>query len=379
MRVIQTYTFKMSPKTPYSDYPNIARRFLEGQNLISHRFLYYFDENVFMKSCEETLITGGCAKAVKDCPALGEIRIHNNPAFGGSPILFLSNIDSDTGCAEADVLPHMKKIHRRYGFRESDIYYLDIDFFRHVIPFERDLTCVENNAAHFQQTPDFTFLLHSQPYGSGIRLHRYCTGGNYLSLSIDILHNGEIHDATPYFEAMKALLPNIHPTVSMQIYLTEAEKQEIASWDKQIAPVLEKSRSFFTEHFPTKDRQNNYLSNYTIASKLKKLAKQHGFSYHYEGFGVYVLDKRTPRGHMLRLWVDSGPSHFDTTYHVNIQGIGFCHVLCKSMQTPTNQAESDACSEKMLSIISEFEKTLVPDLDAFYSETPDWFVPSAWW
>ena len=118
MRVIQTYTFKMSPKTPYSDYPNIARRFLEGQNLVSHRFLYYFDENVFMKSCEETLITGGCAKAVKDCPALGEIRIHNNPAFGGSPILFLSNIDSDTGCAEADVLPHMNKIYRRYGFRE---------------------------------------------------------------------------------------------------------------------------------------------------------------------------------------------------------------------------------------------------------------------
>ena len=65
MRVIQTYTFKMSPKTPYSDYPNIARRFLEGQNLVSHRFLYYFDENVFMKSCEETLITGGCAKAVR--------------------------------------------------------------------------------------------------------------------------------------------------------------------------------------------------------------------------------------------------------------------------------------------------------------------------
>jgi len=35
--------------------------------------------------------------------------------------------------------------------------------------------------------------------------------------------------------------------------------------------------------------------------------------------------------------------------------------------------------QKEVSIISEFEKTLVPDLDAFYSETPDWFVPSAWW
>jgi hypothetical protein len=49
------------------------------------------------------------------------------------------------------------------------------------------------------------------------------------------------------------------------------------------------------------------------------------------------------------------------------------------MQTPTNQAEVDACSEKILSILTEFEKTLLPELDAHYEETPDWFVPSAFW
>lgn len=380
MRVIQTYAFNMSSKTPYSDYPAIAHRFLEEQNLTSHRFLYFFDESVHhMKTVEETLASGSCAKAVKDCPALGEICFLNGSDYGMCPTLFLSNIDVDTGCTEADILPHMKKIHRKYGFCESNLYYYDIDFFHNVIPYERDMSRAISRAEHFRRDLDPALLLQNQPYGSGIRLHRYSTGGNYISLSIDILQSGIIHDATPYFEAMKALLPNIHPTVSMQIYLTDAEKQEIVSWDKQIAPALEKARSFFTERFPTKDRQNNDLSNYTIAAKLKKLAKQHGFSYHYEGFGVYVLDKRTPRGHVLRLWVDSGPSHFDTTYHVNIQGIGFCHVLCKSMQTPTNQAESDACSEKMLSIISEFEKTIILELDAFYSETPNWFIPSAWW
>lgn len=380
MRVIQTYTFKMSPKTPYSDYPAIARRFLEEQNLASHRFLYFFDELIIpsIKTVEETLVSGSCAKAVKDCPALGKIHFLNGSDYGMIPKLFVSNIDIDTGCTEADILPHMKKIHRRYGFCESDLYYYDIDFFHNVIPFERDISHAESRAEHFQRDLDPTLFLQSQPYGSGIRLHRYCTGGNYISLSIDILQNGIIHDATPYFEAMKALLPNIHPTVSMQIYLTEAEKQEIASWDKQITPALEKSRSFFAEHFPAKDRQNNYLSNYTIATKIKKLAKQHGFSYHYEGFGVYVLDKRMPRGHVLRLWVDSGPSHFDTTYHVNIQGIGFCHRLCESMQTPTNQPESDACTDKFFSSVSEFEKTILPELYAFYSETPEWFVPSAW-
>jgi hypothetical protein len=48
------------------------------------------------------------------------------------------------------------------------------------------------------------------------------------------------------------------------------------------------------------------------------------------------------------------------------------------MQTPTNQPESDACTDKFFSIVSEFEKTILPEFDAFYSETPEWFVPSAW-
>lgn len=192
------------------------------------------------------------------------------------------------------------------------------------------------------------------------------------------MHNGVIHDATPYFQAMKAQLPHINPTIQMDIYLSDEEKQEIANWNTLSAPVVEKSQNFFTERFPPKERQNYFDSSYTLAPKLKKLAKQHGFSYHYEGFGCCVLDKKTSRGHTLRVWAESGPSRYCTNYHVNIQGIGFCHVLCKSMQTPTNQAESDECSEKILSVVSEFEKTLLPELDVFYNETPVWFVPSAW-
>ena len=381
MRVIQTYTFKMSPKTPYSDYPAIARRFLEEQNLTSHRFLYFFDELIIrsIKTVEETLASGSCAKAVKDCPSLGEIRFFDGESYGASPLLFLSNIDIDTGCTEADILPHIKKIHRRYGFCECNLYYYDIDFFGKVIPWDRDLTGAERRAAHFEKEFNPLWNLGNQPYGSGIRLHRYSTGGNYISLSIDLMHNGVIHDATPYFQAMKAQLPHINPTIQMDIYLSDEEKQEIANWNTLSAPVVEKSQNFFTERFPSKERQNYFDSSYTLAPKLKKLAKQHGFSYHYEGFGCCVLDKKTSRGHTLRVWAESGPSRFCTNYHVNIQGIGFCHVLCKSMQTPTNQAESDECSEKILSVVSEFEKALLPELDVFYNETPVWFVPSAWW
>ena len=110
MRVIHTYTFPMSTKTPYSEFPAIARRFLEEQNLVAHRFMYYFDEMICLKSYEETLATGSCAKAVKDCPALGSIRYINVESTADE--LFLTNIDKDTGCTEADILPHMNKIHR---------------------------------------------------------------------------------------------------------------------------------------------------------------------------------------------------------------------------------------------------------------------------
>ena len=187
MRVIQTYTFKMSPKTPYSDYPAIAHRFLEEQNLTSHRFLYFFDELIhYMKTAEETLSSGSCAKAVRDCPALGEIRFFDGDSYGAFPLLFLSNIDTDTGCTEADILPHIKKIHRRYGFCECNLYYYDIDFFGEVIPCDRDLTNAEQRAAHFEKEFNPLWNLGNQPYGSGIRLHRYSTGGNFIAWAPDL-------------------------------------------------------------------------------------------------------------------------------------------------------------------------------------------------
>lgn len=373
MRVIQTYTFRLNAKIPFFDYPTIVHRFLEEQKLVSHRFLYYFDELVDQKEFEEKLSAGSCAKAVKDCPVLGEIRINKSGAY---PKFFLSNIDRNTGCSEADMLPHMKKIHRKYGFCESSLYYYDIDFFNKVIPFERDISCVESRAKATQSDIDSTVFLNRQPYGSGIKLQRYSAGSNEISLSIDLLHDGKIFDATQYFEGMKTLLPRIRPYVSMKTYLTEDEQQKIAYWNDQIIPLVDQSRSFFAEHFPTKDRQNTGASHYTVAPKLKNLAKQYGFSYNYIGCGFYTLDKRTERGHVLRLSVDSGPSHYDTTYLVDILGIGFCHRICTSMQTPNNQEESNTSVETIFSILSKFEKNLLKQFDEFYEETPGWFVPS---
>ena len=45
------------------------------------------------------------------------------------------------------------------------------------------------------------------------------------------------------------------------------------------------------------------------------------------------------------------------------------------MQTPTSQEELDACAERVLAVISEWEKVLLPALGAVYPETLGWFIP----
>lgn len=218
-------------------------------------------------------------------------------------------------------------------------------------------------------------FMEEQPYGSRVRLHRDVSGQNFLLLSIDVLRNGEVLDPAPYVEAMKDLLPKIRHEVSQKIYLTESEKREIALLNERAEPVLEQCRTFFSDRFPTKIRQNGFCSNYNIAPKLKKLAKQYGFSYQYKGGGIYTLKKRSAGGHVLLLVADSGPSHYDTSFSLNFQGIGYDHRLLVSMQTPTSQEELDACAERVLAVISEWEKVLLPALGAVYPETPGWFIP----
>ena len=77
----------------------------------------------------------------------------------------------------------------------------------------------------------------------------------------------------------------------------------------------------------------------------------------------------------MLLVADSGPSHYDTSFSLNFQGIGYDHRLLVSMQPPTSQEELDACAERVLAVISEWEKVLLPALGAVYPETPGWFIP----
>ena len=184
-------------------------------------------------------------------------------------------------------------------------------------------------------------------------------------------------DATPYYEAMQKLLPKIKVTSSLSIYLSEEEKQRIEEINQSAEPILQNCRDFFANRLSFTSSQNLFESNYSIAKPLKKLAKKYGYTYKlvWNG-GVYSLEKRTAKGNVIYVDVDSGPSHYNLGVGVSYQGVGFNHRIGCSNQTPTNQQETDAFLEDILLTVSEFENTLLPTLDCLFPETPGWFIPS---
>ena len=135
MRPINPYCFSIGTKIPYSDWPEIVHQYLDRPGISFRRFMYHFKDLFnFYETVDEKWSHGSCAKAVRDCPAPGEIHFLNGSAYGTLDALWLGNIDSETACTEADLLPLMKKIHRRYGFSETNLYYYDIDFSTMLFP-----------------------------------------------------------------------------------------------------------------------------------------------------------------------------------------------------------------------------------------------------
>lgn len=378
MRLVKHYIFDIKTKIPFSEWPEIVHRFLSENHLTSHRFLYFFEDILgYNETKDDALPRSSCAKILKDCPSLGEIRYHNGRSHNRSDKLWLSNIDRADNFPESDLLPLMKKIHRRYGFSESNLYYFDIDFFGKRTCFERNYSVALRMSKADKIPFDPTLYMEYQPYGSGITLHRDACAENYLKLSVDLLHDGIVMDATPYYEAMQKLLPQIKATTSLSIYLSEEEKQLVEEINQSAESVLQNCRDFFANRLPFTSSQNPFESNYSIAKPLKKLAKKYGYTYKlvWNG-GAYSLEKRTAKGNVIYIDVGSGPSHYNLGVGISYQGVGFNHRIGCSNQTPTNQQEADAFLEDTLFAISEFENTLLPALDRLFPETPSWFIPS---
>ena len=376
MRLLKIWVFQIGTKIPYSEWPEIVHRYLREQGLTCGKFLYYFKDLWYPPEYRKAAKIGmGCERLFKDLPAIGAPREYDDEAGSGRHDLFLSNIDTGGGCSEAQILPLMKKIHRSYGLVECDLYYLDVDFFSDVIPAERDLRHVEEICRGTGWPFDPLCALANQPCGSGFRLYRYSTGGNWLSLSIDVLRNGEVVDPSAYFEAFQALLPGIRHTEHLKLLTADSEQQEFDRRNAAAEPILDRCRSWLGERFPDGFPQNHFISQYKLAPTLKKLAKRYGLSYSFYGDGVFSLDRKTSRAHFLRLHVDSGPSRFDSSFSLHFEGLGLKHRLGHAQFTPTSQEEFDACAEQVLSVLADFEKEMLPALDACWPCTPDWYIP----
>jgi len=376
MRVIKNYFFSIGTKVPFSELPEIVSLFLEENNLTSNTFMYYFEDLPACNITSEYIQKkSSCSKILKDCPSLGEIRLHKGSRYGRFDKLWISNIDKEKSFASETILPLMKKIHRRYGLSECDLYYFDINFFEKRTSFERNYRAAEDLCEEGFAF-DKTVQIEDQPYGSGIRLHRDILADNYLSLSVDILHNGKIMDATPYYDSLQKLLPKIKSDSSVTVYLTEEEKKKYEKYSEAATSLLDKCRSFFSERLTDKEEQNTFESNYSIAKPMKKLSKQFGYSYEFTGYGSYASEKRTEKGNIIYIDVDSGPSHYDLNVQITYQGLGFFHGLGGAMLTPTNQQEADECLNNVFAAVSDLESTFIASLDLIFPETPSWFIPS---
>ncbi len=410
MRAIRSFVFETANKITFSQLPEIVRRFLAEQRLSANVFLYYLEcydktehairflksldnnpriKEFILRTSPETIEENrkivenppktALARAVTDCPKLGAVKTYTPfDEQYGSDHLYVSNIIEPTECTEADMQPFFKRMERTYGLSEAVLYYCDVDFFGKVIPYVRDLAPVQQRSEALGYPFDEAETLDLQPYGSMVCITRSVAGPrwNDLTLSVDILHDGTYYDPSPYYEAMKALLPGIKSRTLLRVIPNDKEQAAIEASNAEAAPLIAECSAFLSARLSPADRQTMHQCNYSLAPKLKKLAKNAGYSYSFVWSGVFGMNKRLPRGHYLSILVTSGQSHYDTTFHLNFDGLGFSHALTEVMFAPTDQSEFDACADAFFAAVRAFETGFASKLDCLYDPTPAWFFPN---
>lgn len=359
MRVIQQYRFYIKTKICFAQWPEIVHRFLEENGLTYRRFLYHFSDLVHeLEACPKAF-----NRLRKDCPEIGECQLLPTT----SALLFecaLTNIGGREDFPEELLLPLMGKIHRSYGFGDAVLCYYDVDFFGSADPYILDGNPAKASVWRLR--------------GSGITLHRDGVFGNaWLDMTIDVLQDGQLRDASCYCKAMQKLLPKVRMESTLKIVLTEEEKQRIAETNRIAQSMLEKCRAFFVTRLPGDFAQTLREVHYSLATAMKKVAKRHGYTYSLVWVGgTCGLEKRTERGNVLFVTADSGPSHTRTEIGISFQGIGFSHSLGFASIAPTSQRELEAMLGQMMEFIVEFERTQLPELDICFPESPAWFEPA---
>ena len=350
MLAIQTYTFLIGTKIPFSDFPGIIQTFMNQQKLHYNQFLYYFQDNY-----------GGLPKIMKDCPNIGPIR--SRPLNVGE-LFYLSNIEEDTGCTEAEILSVVPKIHRKYRLSESHIIFQGIDFFAQQIP---SVICAPGNDP-------------SCVKGSSITLHRDAVFPRWNSIILKIvIHNGnDNYDPTPYFEAMKQLLPGVRHMGLVECCLTSEEQSLYTQLNERAAILIQTTCDHLKKLLPQPiDATPVRLDapNLSVAPALKRIGKQFGYSYVKHEYGLFFIQKRTDNGHYILLEFDVGPMFKGVGLSVRYVGTGFDHRIGSTFRYPQNQKDLEDDLLQIFEALASAEKDIIPALDSHYPPTPDWFTP----
>ena len=370
MRVVDIYRFDTGTKIPFSELPDRIRAFLDDTRLNYTTFLYYFSDLV---SCNPDFSKSGVAKFLKDCPVAGPVRILRGEAMGGYDKYWISNISEFTGNLDDKILPLMKKIHKYYGISTSDLYFYDIDFWGDPIPWERDLSGVDERCRQFNYTPDYDYSLNYQPLGSGIMINRDVFGAS-LTLSVDRLYRDEAKETEPYAEELKKHLDGTKYDKTQKIKLDPEDTDEAEKCNQKAAALLDEIRSRFKDALPSSERLTHVYESYSIAPTLKKYAKGHGYNYCNVFPGVLFIEKRTEKGPVIGLITIRRPGFSEVTVTLSVEGIGYRHVLLTSSLTPDDQESFDSYMKKVFSLVEEFERYYYPALAEIYPTVPDWFV-----
>lgn len=376
MRIIQEYYFKTGTKIPFSELPSLIHSFFKENGTSYNTFLYYFSDLAWDWENSD-LSKKGVLKLHKDCPQLGEINFLEGKRIGAFDTYFISNIASYAGNTEEYVLPLMKKIHKYYGMSDNDLYFFDADFFGKVIPWGRDTSIAEEKYKDTNVPCDYNRLLSYQPYGSGVRIHRDCFD-TFLILSVDVLIDGKMYDADDIAEIMKKHLSGIKYRKSTSTVIPDEERREtenkIDIMNNKAKSLIQSVGEYYEKIMTSADYQNKESSRYSIAPTVKKYAKQYGYEYNNVYSGVYYLEKRTKKGPIIRLVVDSGPSRYSVDFILRIVGIEYEHQLFYTMQTPTNQESFDLCALKFFQLAVDFENRFYPMFSEIFPPVPKWFI-----
>ncbi len=311
--------------------------------------------------------THGCERILKDCPELGKPRYRRTEYDKYS---FLTNLDGEP-FPEEKILPLMKKIHKRYGFFSTYLYYSDIVFYGKTIPYEPSASeNEEQNAGSFDRSTYWGY----PAANSGIEIYR-CSlpSDNYISLSVDALFDGEVRDTARFYNALRAELPKMRSYHEAVLCLTKEEREVIDRNNQKAIPVLDKCKSLFSQYMPAEYTLSEEDDCSGIAKEMRKISGSHGFSFARAGNGEYKAAKRTGRNAVI--YIEASITE-GVTLIISFQGAGFKHELYCDMDIPRNRAAVIDRIHEAFSVLDMFEKTLLPELDQCFDITPSWFAPS---